>query len=276
MASLPPYRDPELRRAFAMDADEQCALLDRLAGVAPASTTAVPTFTPIPPTVRRTANALVLLPAKFFPCDVLMRADARELPIIIEHSALSRRQQPRRPDNVAELEDALQQHAERIGVLRVPCRPLNTWTPKTIRDVIGTLIEHLPKGRWDLPGNYRASVSDHWRGYVEIEVSARQAPDQWSKPLAEHPFSASVRLHFNVTPAVSDWYGLFDCPKERFNIGAGGSLEQIDLVLSRYGRDAKAKPAALSQLGSGGKFRRSTSAFASASVLKIRALGESG
>lgn len=228
MAYLPPYRDPELRRAFALGNAEQCALLRRMAGE-PDPIPALPTFSPHPIDVRRTAKALVAL-TRPLPSSVVMTDTSTQLFVLVEHHAfpnvinLGSRQQPRHPEAVAELEAALTNIAPNLGVWSVPFPRPATWTRATVRRLLSVLASYIPDDGRKL--QLRAEWSGSYREYFEITVEQR-APSPW-RQLAERPYSASIWLdHKTAEHALGAWF-------EVFSRSTGSSLAEIDKALQAH------------------------------------------
>ncbi len=225
---VPPYRDPELRRALALDDDAQCALLERLAGGAPA-----PRFQPMPPRVYRTPRgSLICIPSKLPPSAVLP-PDSRELSISIEHHVLSRnRQQPRTAESIADIQEAIDEHAGKIGIVTLPFAPPRTWTVETIRKVISLMIQQLPPGLRDT-GEFGAYVTKAagFRTEDEIRVSACTKGDRGAawRHSVDAGFIAMVRLRpAAAETAIDAWQRIFT------GYWGGGRLAEIDQLLAAY------------------------------------------
>lgn len=224
---VPPYRDPELRRAFALDEDAQCALLAQMAG------SSAPGFQPTPPRTHRTARgSFVCLPPKL-PPSAILTSDSRELSISIEHRVLSgSRQQPRTAENIADIEDAVHEHAAKIGIVTLPFTPPRAWTTETIRKVIGLMVQHLPPSSRDT-GEFCARVT-RAAGFItedEISVSAYTTRDRgaaWRRSV-DAGFTASVRLRPGAAKtAIDEWHRIFN----GYGYWGGGPLDAIDQHLA--------------------------------------------
>lgn len=229
---IPPYRDPELRRAFALSPSEQRALLMQMAGEAPNETASGGAFTfqPVPPTTRRTSHALVCLPATV-PPSAVMGSDSMELSIWVEHEALNRRNQPRREDAIELLASTIEQHGPLTGVHSVAFTPPRLWTVQTIRKVMGLMSQCLPKGAQDLD-EHEGHVH-YWphRGFVEIMVGRKQSAPRYCDNLREWPYRAIVHLQPKATAAIDQWFGLYQ-QIHTHSRGGGGTFERIDALLA--------------------------------------------
>lgn len=234
---VPPYRDPELRRAFALDDEAQCALLAKMAGwAAPA-----PPFQPMLPRVYRTPRgSLICIPSKL-PASAVLTPDSRELSISIEHRVLSRnRQQPRTVESIADIQEAIDEHAGKIGIVTLPFAPPRAWTIETIRKVIGVMIQHLPPGARDT-GEFGAYVT-RAAGFCtedEIRVSAYSKSDRgaaWRRSV-DAGFTAMVRLQpAAAARAIDEWRRIFD------GYWGGRPLGAIDQHLAAHRTRAEREP----------------------------------
>jgi hypothetical protein len=219
-----PDHDPDLRAAFALDAEAQRALLQQLCGVQaqPGAATTGQNFQPVPVTARRIARgAFMCLPTEW-PGDAMLSPDTEHVKICIDHAALNRRSQPRLPAAVAALQDALDTCGPHRGILTLPFRPPRTWTLDTIRDVIGLMAQYLPSSA-SHTGKYRADVTADC-GRARIHVAPETRPYHARK---DGPYSAEVYLPM-TTPAISEWQRLF------YGYYGGGTLEFIDQRLAQY------------------------------------------
>lgn len=233
MAYLPPYRDPELRRAFALSPDEQRALLMQMAGETGEATAVRKrgTFTPHVLDVRRTAKSLVVLAAPF-PESVITPEDSRQLTVIVEHAAFSThgwtvRHQPRNPEAVADLQAALDECAPLMGTWRLPFASPRTWTRSTVRRLFDVLASYLPDGEMVSSAYWHEhGIHDHKCIAIGVSGTDRRIKGGW-RSLRSRPFSVEVRLPVSAeATALKKW-------REVFNANTGGTLQQIDEILAQ-------------------------------------------
>src|SRR5262249_48180540 len=114
--SIPPDRDPDLRHAFALDADDQVALIDRMVGDTPAGLPMCWAFEPAA-AVRRTRKGFPVWLGQSDLSVTPPNAHEPKLSIRIIHSDLLRPQRPRSPAAVARFESILAQAGPRIGTV---------------------------------------------------------------------------------------------------------------------------------------------------------------
>jgi hypothetical protein len=231
---IPPDRDPELRRAFALDAAGQRSMLAEMLGDRPVvGRQGSPSFEHVGVTTRRTVGGSLSCRPNPFPAHAVLTSDSPELLICIDNRSL-RQSQPRRPETIEYLERAIAAHAPKRGIVRVPYAPPRLWTVDTIRAVIDLMLAHLPPSPSDKPDGYvRVMAATKWSGYASIECS------RYSKAyrlVEEAPFSAEVRLAPEATGAIQAWRSMFNN-----DLCGGGHLNVIDHVLARN-RPKQAEP----------------------------------
>lgn len=222
----PPDRDPALRAAFALDRDAQNALLLQMYDPANRSvpTASVPVFRHVGVQTRRTpGGALVCLPPRF-DSETVLRKDSRQMHLRIEHSALDRRQHPRRLDFIESLQSAIDMHDPKCGILVMPCQAPSTWTLRTIRDVAHTMAQHLPRTTIDPP-----TVS-----IVADEITVSQDTGH-TGPITAWPFKVTLHFREEAAGVLREWAALFQQPT--WYPYWTGSLERIDEILREISDD---------------------------------------
>ena len=143
--TIPPDRDPELRRTLALDPEAQCALLASM----------LPDYVPGEPSdgrsfqhlgvelVRTPSGALSCRPLPV-PDNAVLTADSPCIHVLVDHEGLAR-QHPRLPESIAKLEQCVAQHAGQRGIYRVPFEPPRTWTLERFRRLLDVMFSCTPE-----------------------------------------------------------------------------------------------------------------------------------
>lgn len=225
---LPPDQDPELRRAFALDADAQEALLRRMCGEAPRPSTA---FRAVPITTKRTPKGgLACIPAPF-PDDVVMTDQSTVLQIVIDNRAFRRRTTPRTPEGVTAMEKAIQDAGPKRGVFSQPFQPPVTWSLKTVRQVIGLMLDRLPHAE-SHTGKFWVGMCVCQQRFNELGAYALTVrPYTTDFEASDGPYTAKVHFAKDVAVAAfREWWRLI--PHEG-DWEVGGPLEGVDKALAQ-------------------------------------------
>ena len=220
--TIPPDRDPELRRMFALDAEGQLAALRSMAGE---STPAAVTFRHVPMIIGTTPKGGLSARVMEFPEDSVLTADSRILAIRINNDALRSRSAPRTPAKIAELEELLRTAGTKRGIIQMPFQPPTTWTVQTIRAVVALMLKHLPYSD-SHTGEFRVRVGTTGRCLRDhfVRLSPESKPGRCWPHL---PYSAEVVLAEGAVPVkvIKEWWaavGVDIC---------GIPLDHIDAVL---------------------------------------------
>ena len=224
-----PDHDPDLRRAFALSADEQRQLLASLVTPAqtadPSGQNASSTFEPVPVRLRRTALALSCIPTQF-PADVTLVADSPHLKIIVDHDVFQHRAAPRTLQGMADVEAAVAAYGAPRGVVTMRYPSPASWTFDTLRDVVNRAIRYIPDAQ---P-----------RQAFEIVVCKMFRQDIWRfmvRPHGNSEYFAEVRVAASATDVLRRYCAAFG--KNRY---APAALETFDRVIRQH-RTAEHTPA---------------------------------
>lgn len=185
LSFLPPDRDPELRRAFALDADAQCAELRRmLNGDNPPPLPAAPLFQPVGVTLKRTARgALVCVPIKF-PPEAWLDADDARLCICVTHRMFDSWSAPRTAAAIEELQRQLDAHLPNRGIVLAPFARPAAWTVQTVWQVIQRLVAELERRAGPAPRGY----------FVQKWTEPHAADFRMELRAYDHSYTATVYL----------------------------------------------------------------------------------